>query len=508
MENILQIENFRLSFQGPLGKVEAVKGVDLGVAPGEILALVGESGSGKTALCRGIMMLHARHACVDSGRILLCGRDVTKMTEGELEKVRGKDAAMVFQDPMSSLNPVFSIGKQIMEPILVHEKVSRAEAKQRALGLLEMVGIPEAELRFRQYPHHFSGGMGQRVAIAIALACSPRLLIADEPTTALDPETQGQIMKLLQELCRGQGRAMVFVTHDLGLAENMADRVAVMKDGVIVETGRTEEIFSNPRCQYTRRLLHYARYGKGGSHFHGKVGEGQDFCEERITSPAAEVMAYASGLTKYFPLGKKHLRRVLDNFDLTVEKGEIVGIVGPSGCGKSTLAKCLMGIYEPEAGSITFAEGCRKQMIFQDSTSAFNPRMTIEEIIAEPLILQNRRQRRPMDREVMREKVFQVMAQAELPQELAKRHPYDVSGGQRQRAAIARALITDPDFIIADEPVSSLDVSIQAQIIHLLKELQEKRGLTMLLIAHDLPMVEHISDRIVEMRHGKGMKDL
>ena len=549
MNKILEIENFRLSFQGPFGKATAVRGVDLAVSPGETLALVGESGCGKTALCRAILMLHSQHAEIESGRILLCGRDVTLMTEKELEAVRGKDGAMIFQDPMSSLNPVFSIGNQIMEPILRHQKVSRGEAKQRALELLQQVGIPEPEIRFSQYPHHFSGGMRQRVAIAIALACSPKLLIADEPTTSLDVKPQEQILELLQNVCKDRERGVVFVTHDLGIAGKISDRTAVMKDGIIVEIGKTSEIFENPRHEYTKELMRYARYGKGDSHFHGrytvpagKIPEkAETECEQKIRKSgitngafrqssgnafdkAAEketaiLAVTVSNLTKTFPLGKKKVQKVLDNFSLTVEKGEIVGIVGPSGCGKSTLARCLAGIYTPDGGTIEFADGIKRQMIFQDSASAFNPRMTLVQIIAEPLVIANRKQGRKwgkkagasaerslkqkMERKLteaeIREKALSVMAQAELPEELAERHPYDVSGGQRQRAAIARALITEPDFIIADEPISSLDVSTQAQIIHLLKKIRDERDLTMLLIAHDLPMAAHISDRIVEM---------
>ena len=514
MEQILSVENLILSFQGPQGKVPAVRGVSLQVSAGEKLALVGESGCGKTALCRAVMMLHSQHAVIEEGRIMLCGRDVTAMTERELEQIRGRDAAMVFQDPMSSLNPTLSIGRQIMEPILLHQKVSRREAKAQALRLLELVGIPEPKIRFGQYPHHFSGGMRQRVAIAIALAAEPRLLIADEPTTALDLDTQDQIMGLLRQLASDGSRAMIMVTHDLGLAEQIADRIAVMKDGEIVEAGAASEIFASPRHPYTKQLLRYARYGKGGSHYHGAIGDARcgraaidgtplpeggvskaAYCDAGNQSPDGHPLLEITGLTKRFRLGRRQAHTVLQDFDLSVKRGEIVGIVGRSGCGKSTLARCIMGIYEPEVGEIRFAPGCRKQMIFQDSASAFNPRMTLFDIIAEPLVIK----KSCGSRERLAEKVYDVMAQVGLERDLARRHPYDVSGGQRQRAAIARALITDPDLLVADEPISSLDVSIQSQIVHLLKQLHDQRGLTILLIAHDLPMVEHVSDRIVEM---------
>lgn len=489
--DLLEIENLTLSFHGPLGNVTAVKGADLHVAPGEIVALAGESGCGKTALCRAVLMLHSRHAEIETGTIKLCGKDVAQMTEKELEQVRGRDASMIFQDPMSSLNPTLSIGRQIMEPILLHGKgkIQKAEAEKRAVELLRLVGIDHPEECFYQYPHHFSGGMRQRTAIAIALSANPKLLIADEPTTALDIDTQSKIMEILKKLCVGKERGILFVTHDLGLAESFADRIAVMKDGVILESGKTSEIFANPKHSYTKKLLSYAGYGKGGSHFHGAVKEAEEPPDESIPLVRIE------NLTKVFELSKKRERVVLKDFQLSVKKGEILGIVGESGCGKSTLARCIMGIYPVTKGKIHIAENCRKQMIFQDSASAFNPRMTIEQIIGEPLLIKNRR----IDKKLLREKVFDVMKQTGLERELANRHPYDVSGGQRQRTAIARALITEPELLIADEPVASLDVSIQSQIIHLLKKLHDERNLTILLISHDLPMVEHISDRIVKM---------
>ena len=488
MDKLLRVENFRLAFHGPNGRVPAVRGIDLSVDRGETLAIVGESGSGKTALCRCILMLHAAHAQVESGSIRLCGREVTSMNEQELNSVRGRDAAMVFQDPMSSLNPVFSIGSQIMDPLMLHMSLSREEARARALGLLKEVGIDHPEARMKQYPHHLSGGQRQRVAIAIALACDPALLIADEPTTALDPETQEQIMTLLRGICEKRDRGVIFVTHDLGLARDLADRIVVMKSGRIVEEGVPEDIWSYPRHEYTKQLLRFASYGKGRTHYHGELQDAEDHFA------GAPAMVEVRNLSKVFRLSRTRSHKVLWDFSLTIRRGEIVGIVGRSGSGKSTLARCMMGIIEPTGGTVEYAEGCRKQMIFQDSASAFDPRMKIWEIIAEPLVIT-----RACPRSEMRGRVEDVMRQVELPLDLADRFPYDVSGGERQRAAIARALITDPDFIIADEPISSLDVSIQSQIVHLLKKLQVERGLTMMIIAHDLPMVQHISDRIITM---------
>ena len=500
MNRILEIENFRLSFYGPHGRVPAVRGVSLYVNAGETVALVGESGCGKTALCRAILGLHSSHAKVESGSINLSGLKVTGMNDKELESVRGREAAMVFQDPMTSLNPTFSIGSQIRDAILLHENIGKAEAKAKAVRLLEMVEIPQAELRYKQYPHHFSGGMRQRIAIAITLACNPTLIIADEPTTALDIKTQNEIMGLLKRLCREQGKAMLFITHDLGLAENMADRTAVMKDGLIIEQGITEEIFRNPKEEYTKKLLGYVAYGKGTSHYHGNY-KGQAVDENASTNTDADAVPVSAilieNLRKSFPLGKKTFRTVLKDFNLTIMSGEIVGLIGPSGSGKSTLARCIMGIYEPEGGSVTVAEGMKIQMIFQDSASSFNPRMCIWEIIAEPADIEARRQGHRIKKAELRCMAEAAAEACGLEKELLERYPYDVSGGQRQRAAIARALITNPDIIIADEPISSLDVPVQSQIVHLLKKLHDERNLTMLIISHDVPMVEHISDRIV-----------
>ena len=498
MNRILDIENFKLSFYGSHGRVPAVRGVNLYVEAGETLALVGESGCGKTALCRAVLGLHRSHAKVEDGSITLSGLKVTEMTDRQMEAVRGKQAAMIFQDPMTSLNPTFSIGSQIRDTILLHEDISKAEAKAKTVELLKMVEIPQAEERYRQYPHHFSGGMRQRAAIAIALACNPALIIADEPTTALDIKTQNEIMGLLKRICREQGKAMLFVTHDLGLAEKLADRTAVMKEGLIIEQGETAEIFSNPKEEYTKKLLGYVAYGKGTSHYHGRRhGQAEESGTSRIYEREPAVII--ENLKKSFPLGKKNFRPVLKGFNLTIEKGEIVGLVGPSGCGKSTLARCIMGIYKPEGGTITIADGLKKQMIFQDSASAFNPRMKLWEIIAEPAEIEALNKHRKLKKTELYNMAAESADSCGLEKELLGRYPYDVSGGQRQRAAIARALITSPDFIIADEPISSLDVPVQSQIIHLLKKLHDERNLTMLIISHDIAMVEHVSDRVLHI---------
>lgn len=646
-EKILEVRDLQLAFLGVNGRVEALRGVNLAVTAGEIVALVGESGSGKTALCRAALGLHANHAVIEHGGIWLAGQDTSTLTEKDWCALRGRVASMVFQDPMSAFDPVYPIGQQITEVLLLHpacftgsgiekrtvaaaprllhsaslmdkgsmreaervpqdetreakrvprdelrtnlcqetncplikndsssgEKIAllprirqiaqtemtrlcrkkqqelRRSAEAETVSLLAKLGFDEPARRARQYPHEFSGGMLQRAAIALAMIAKPRLLIADEPTTALDIETQQEIMALLRESCARQDCSMLFVTHDLGLAEQIADRIVVMKDGRIVEEGQSEQIFRDPQHAYTKKLLGYAAYGKGSSHYHGRIRTAE---QEKITQKetkqtakeADDALLSIRGLSKSFPIDKHTRKQVLHDVSLVIHRGEIVGLIGPSGIGKSTLARCIMGICAPDSGEVIIREGARMQMIFQDSAAAFNPHMTIAEIIAEPLVLQARRQRRAvvrrcftkaaawcdvadkhaaekhaagaghtdsadgqrctrivgkMSRTALREKVLAVMRQAEIEPELADRYPYDVSGGQRQRAAIARALITAPDLIICDEPISSLDVSLQADIIHLLKKLQEERGLSLLLISHDLPMVEHISDRIVKL---------
>lgn len=509
---LLDIKDFRMCFDGKQGVVHAVQGVSLTVRSGEIVAIVGESGSGKTALCFSILMLHRHHARHLSGSICLFGKDVTKMRGKELEHIRGKVASVVFQDPLNSLDPVRTIGEQIMTPMKLHGDGEPAEAEreytERAVGLLREMGMEDAEKYLSCYPHQLSGGQRQRVAIAIALACDSTLIIADEPTTALDPRNQNQIISVLKRLAAERNKGILFITHDLGLARELATKIAVMKDGKFVETAEAEDIFENPKHEYTKALVRYSQYGKKGSHYHGNFGQTIADRDGIITSSetidqveAAPKIMIAKDIYMIYRTKKHGYKKVLSGYSLDVVKGEILGLVGQSGCGKSTLARIIMGITTPNGGSVEWGRcgsrdrrEVRTQMIFQDSASAFNPRMTIEEIIAEPLVIA-----RVGNREERRRKVMEVMKQVHLEEQLMDRYPYDVSGGQRQRAAIARALITEPEFIIADEPLSSLDVPTQAEIVHLLRDLHEKRQLTMILISHDIPMVEHVCDRIVSM---------
>lgn len=473
---LLDINNLVVAFETEQGELTAVKGVSLSLETGEALALVGESGCGKTVLCKSMLKILCEKGNIKEGEILLEQQDLVPLEERNIQGYRGSQVAMIFQDPMTSLDPTMPVGKQIAEII------KGPDARNRALELMRQVEIDNPEERYCQMPHHFSGGMRQRIAIAIALAGKPKLLLADEPTTSLDQKTQAQILALLKKI----DVATIFITHDLSLVEDIADRVAIMKDGAIVETGSVKQVFEAPEHPYTKKLLGYLDYGKGRGHNHKKA----NIIKE---SPLIRV----EKLKQYFPLGKKRIHKAIDGFSMVLYKGEILGMVGPSGCGKSTLARCLMGIYRPTGGTITcFNENKTKnwkQMIFQDSASALNPRMTLGQIIGEPLkIMQGKRPQK--------EKIKELMEQVELDPDLFDRHPYDVSGGQRQRAAIARAISVEPELIIADEPISSLDISTQAQIIHLLSRLRQDRGLTILLIAHDLPMVNHVSDRVIEMR--------
>lgn len=608
MSNLLEINNLTVSFENPNGELAAVKGVSLSLHAHETLALVGESGCGKTVLCKSMLKILCGSGRIRRGQILLGGEDLLLAGETQMQRLRGGEIAMVFQDPMTSLDPAFSVGAQIAEVLQIHQGFSKESAKRRALELMQMVQIPQAEKRYDQRPSQFSGGMRQRIAIAVALAGEPKLLLADEPTTALDEDAQQAILQLLKKIQRETGVAILFITHDLSLVEDVADRVAIMKDGVIVEEGRVADVFAAPAHAYTRKLLGFLDYKKDRGHHHGmrcredrecsdkRASEQGKHCEcladkrfsEAYFGGRDEISAAGNAQTESLPLAEqalpekpmlsvRHLRKsflvgkayqhtVFDDFNMDIYRGEIVGLIGKSGCGKSTLARCIMGIEPFESGLIEI--GTRNlQMIFQDSQSAFNERMTIEEIIAEPLRIAAGKRRwlarmagrvmkkdavavQSMDtadralhlggkrrdaavqamrtmqaaadcRDAMRtmqaaadcrdavrtmqtatdcrDAVAQVMCAVELPAGMASRKPYELSGGQRQRTAIARALITKPDFIIADEPLTGLDVSAQAQIVHLFKKLAVENDLTVLFIAHDLPMVNHISDRVIRM---------
>ena len=462
MTELLRINNLIVSFEQPTGELVAVKGVDLKLDAGETLALVGESGCGKTVLCKSMLNI-------------LCDRG--RIKEGEI-LLEENSASMVFQDPMTSLDPAFSVGDQIAEVIRIRKGLSKAEAKARAIELMKLVQIDDAEQRYDQRPYQFSGGMRQRIVIAIALAAEPKLLLADEPTTALDEETQKEILKLIKDIQKETGVAVLFITHDLSIVEEVAERVAIMKEGMLVEQGLVSEVFASPQHEYTKKLLGYLDYNKNRGHNHRGHGE-----EE-------ECLISVKDLNVSFKLDKHRTNQVLKDFNLDIHRGEIVGLIGKSGCGKSTLARCIMGL-EKYSGDIEIGTA-NIRMIFQDTGAAFNDRMTIGQIVAEPLVIAGT----AADRQTA---VAEALKAVELDETYMARRPYELSGGQRQRVAIARALITNPEVIIADEPLTGLDVSTQAQIVHLFKKLSAEKNMAILFIAHDLPMVNHISDRVIKI---------
>ncbi len=478
MAELLKINNLIVSFEQPGGELVAVKGVSLKLDEGETLALVGESGCGKTVLCKSMLNILCDRGRIKDGEILLGDENLIALTEEEMQVRRGSEISMIFQDPMTSLDPAFSVGGQIAEVLRIRKGINKADAKAQAIRLMEMVQISDAEQRYNQRPHQFSGGMRQRIVIAIALAAEPKLLLADEPTTALDEETQNEILRLIKDIQKDTGVAVLFITHDLSLVEDVADRVAIMKDGKMVEEGVVSEVFESPQHEYTKKLLGYLDYKKNRGHNH------------RGHEPEDKCLVSVRDLNVSFKLDKYRTNHVLNDFNMELHRGEIVGLVGRSGCGKSTLARCIMGL-EKYSGDIRIG-AVNIQMIFQDTGAAFNDRMTIGQIVAEPLVIAGA----TIDKQTA---VAKALEAVELDESYMARRPYELSGGQRQRVAIARALITNPDVIIADEPLTGLDVSTQAQIVHLLKKLSAEKEMAILFIAHDLPMVNHISDRVIKM---------
>lgn len=524
MSELLKINNLIVSFENPAGELTAVKGVSLNLDKGQTLALVGESGCGKTVLCKSMLKILCERGRIKQGEILLDEEDLIPLTEEEMQARRGGEIAMVFQDPMTSLDPAFSVGEQIAEVLRIHKGLDKAAAKAQAIRLMELVQIPEADKRYDQRPYQFSGGMRQRIVIAIALAAEPKLLLADEPTTALDEETQEEILKLLKDVQDKTGVAVLFITHDLSIVEDVANRVAVMKDGLLVEEGIVSEVFRDPQHEYTKKLLGYLDYKKNRGHHHrghgGNAGQhGENLGDGMVSCGGAHkrLLLSVKKLNVSYVIDKKHTNEVLKDFSMDIYEGEIVGLVGRSGCGKSTLARCIVGLekYDDAAKTkagrtvaaeqtIAIAEGTNIQMIFQDTGAAFNDRMTVEEIVAEPLVIGRKNsvimaREKALRKEAVRKAVERALQAVELDASYLKRRPYELSGGQRQRVAIARAIITNPDIIIADEPLTGLDVSTQAQIVHLFKKLSEENNMAILFIAHDLPMVNHISDRVIKM---------
>lgn len=576
MSHLLEVRNLTTAFDGDHGRSISVDHVNFHVDQGEVVCIVGESGCGKSVTSLSMMGLLGQGGTVTEGSVLFDGKDLLTMQEKELDQIRGNRMAMIFQDPLTSLNPVFTIGNQMMESICVHLHLSKAEAAARAESLLARVGMPDPKGVMKKYPHTLSGGMRQRVMIAMALCCDPQLLIADEPTTALDVTIQAQIMQLLKELQEERKMAMILITHDIGVVANMADRVLVMYAGQIIESAKSETIFQKPEHPYTKALLNTVptirddaerklvsipgmvpeQYDQiMGCRFADRCVYAQEACKEvqtevelgnhhmvrcAFTAEKAKKIAAASSaletdqaakehskdqvlvqvdhLKKYYPikggiithtLGNIH---AVDDVTLSIYEGETLGLVGESGCGKSTLGRVLVGLEAPTDGKILYqgrdlaARGKKEmqqirtdlQMVFQDPYSSLNPRKHIYEILAQPMLYHHRTTKETLDRDLNR-----LLDMVGLPRQVLGRYPHEFSGGQRQRIGIARALSLNPKFIVCDEPVSALDVSIQAQILNLLKSLQKELNLTLLFVGHGLGAVNYVSDRIAVMYLGK-----
>ncbi len=566
---VIEVDHLRTYFHTEDGVMKAVDDVSFQIQLGRTLGIVGESGSGKSVTSLSIMKLLAATATIESGRIAFLGKDLVGLPEREMQSIRGRDISMIFQEPMTSLNPVFTVGAQIIEAIVLHQKTSQRVARKNAIALLDEVGIPNPAERIDYYPHQMSGGQKQRVMIAMALSCNPKLLIADEPTTALDVTIQAQILAILRKLRDERGMAIVFITHDLGVIAEIADDVLVMFRGKEVEYGPVLDIFAQPKHPYTRGLLAcrprlestFRRLPTVDDFMESRTIDGdvrvvekkmdsgrlQQLCEQgrgRLLHPklalaamghpweeaqhGPDTQAVAEGtkpllrikdLQVYFPVRRGILARVVDHvkavdgISFDVYRGQTLGLVGESGCGKTTAGRAILRLIEPTAGHVIYngtdiaalsnreLRDLRKnfQIVFQDPYGSLNPRMTIETTLTEPLLIHGigRTKAERRDRAVA------LLEDVDLTPNYLRRYPHEFSGGQRQRICIARALATSPDFIICDESVSSLDVSVQAQVLNLLKDLQEKYGITYIFISHDLSVVKFMADMMAVMNHGQ-----
>ncbi|MDG1479967.1 MAG: dipeptide ABC transporter ATP-binding protein [Myxococcota bacterium] len=546
-EPILQIKGLKTWFHTDDGVVKAVNDVTFDIAAGQTLGLVGESGSGKSVTSLTVMQLLPEiSASIRTGsEILFMGKNLLEMTKAEVRGLRGNDMAMIFQEPMTSLNPVFTVGDQVAEALVLHRKISKAEALARTVALFDLVGIPDPKMSVKKYPHEMSGGQKQRVMIAMALSCDPRLLIADEPTTALDVTIQAQILDLMRKMRDEYAMAMLFITHDLGVIAEIADKVAVMFRGKLVEFGDVVSVFENPQHAYTKSLLNcrprlenrffklptvadYLDVWKSddGEWQWKERPDAEAFIEEnyvgkvkRNLSTEGEPLLSVRDLKVHFPIRQGIFQRVVDHvravdgIDFDVYPGQTLGLVGESGCGKTTTGRAILRLIEPTAGTVTFqgkdlgslnGSDMREirrnlQIIFQDPYSSLNPRLTVEQAITEPMKIHGLGSS-DKDR---RDRCAALLEEVGLGSEHMNRYPHEFSGGQRQRICIARTLAVEPKFIICDESVSALDVSVQAQVLNLLNDLKEKRDLTYIFISHDLSVVKFMSDIMCVMKAGK-----
>ncbi|GAB4582883.1 ABC transporter ATP-binding protein [Nocardia sp. IFM 10818] len=534
----LSVESLSVTFATDAGPVYAVSKVSYEVFPGEVLAVVGESGSGKSVSSRTAMGLLPGTASV-RGTVTLGSDKITAMTEKELTALRGGAVSMVFQEPGSALDALYTVGFQIMEALRAHSDMNRKAARARAVELLRMVGLPDPEHRVDYYPHQLSGGQKQRVMIAIAIACEPKVIIADEPTTALDVTVQAEILELLRDLKDRLGSAIVLITHNMGVVADLADRVVVMREGKVVETAPVEQLFADPQHEYTKALLAAVPH-LGASRIRDTVaaeGSGDAAAEPAAGGPAAVAsvlvksspielatpapeLAVSAGtpvldvanLVVEFPggLGRASFRAV-DDVTLSIARGETLGLVGESGSGKSTIGRCAAGLQRATSGSVRvlgtdIARLSEKKLrpirqrlgfVFQDPATSLNPRLTVGDCVAEPLIVH-----RAANGTAVRDRVQQMLDDVQLPADTAKRYPHELSGGQRQRVSLARALVLNPDLLIADEPTSALDVSVQARVLELFAQLQRECGWACLFISHDLAVVDQLADRIAVLCRG------
>ena len=537
---LLIVRNLKVSFSREGRWAEAVHGIDLDVFAGKTLGLVGESGSGKSVSSLAVMrLLNEKLSRIEADSIQIEGEEIKDFTEKQMAEVRGKRISMIFQEPMTSLNPVYKCGYQVSEMILQHEKAGKAEAKKRVIELFKQVMLPRPDAIYDSYPHELSGGQKQRVMIAMAIACNPKLLIADEPTTALDVTVQLEILKLLRKLQAETGMGMIFITHDLGVVAEIADDVAVMHNGEIMERGTVQQILNHPQHPYTQGLLacrppmdvRLKRLPTVKEFLDGawQGGKQQILNDLQITAVERKKhlehlyskapLLKVEGLKTWYPLRKGVFSRIydhvkaVDEVSLEVYEGETLGLVGESGCGKTTLGRSILRLAEPTGGKIWFdgidvtslkGQSLRDfrrqaQIVFQDPYSSLNPRMTIGEAIAEPMQVHDIER----DKRKCRALVCDLLEQVGLQAEHYNRYPHEFSGGQRQRICIARALAVNPRLVICDESVSALDVSVQAQVLNLLNRLKEERGLTYIFVSHDLSVVRFMSDRVVVMYNGK-----